>query len=153
VNIFSPTFPTVQCQIDNCAQNIPLLRSSIRQHLIFIHGYETHQHGAGADCRWEGCRCTKKTCRRRGLSHGVHVEDITGHVWNSHLNFHEVCPRCGHARWVHPYARSRHEAKCMGTKPARCKACLVEFPSILALECHFMMQQCVPVALNYVVGV
>jgi hypothetical protein len=148
VDVPATTVPTARCKVDGCEQNIPLSKPCIRQHLIFAHGYEAYQRGASADCRWEGCCCTKKTCIRRGLVHGVHVEDITEHVWHSHLNFHEVCSRCGEARWVHPYARSRHESKCTGPRPARCKACLIEFSSAVALECHIMWQQCVPVSLN-----
>jgi hypothetical protein len=142
IHIPSVNEPTVRCRIDDCMHNIPLVKSSIRQHLLAVHSYEAYRHGTSVHCRWEDCRCTKTRCSNRDLGHSVHAQDITEHVWHAHLNFHEICSKCGDARWVHPYARSRHESKCTGPKPARCKRCLIEFPSIVALEAHIMLYQC-----------
>jgi hypothetical protein len=134
--------PTVHCKIDNCTQYIELIKSSIRRHLIDVHGYEAYQRGVSVECLWENCRCTRNNCRGRGLGHSVHVQDIAEHVWHAHLNFHEACSKCGDARWVHPFARSRHESTCTGPRPARCKRCLIEFSSIVALESHILLGQC-----------
>jgi hypothetical protein len=137
-----PTMPTVRCKVDDCMQDIELLKSSIRQHLIGTHGYKAYERGIGVDCRWENCRCTKIRCGNHVLGHRVRVQDIAEHVWHTHLNFHESCSKCGNARWVHPFARSRHESKCTGPKPARCKRCCVEFWSVVALESHIMSGPC-----------
>jgi hypothetical protein len=138
----SPAMPTVRCKVDNCNQDVELLKSTIRHHLTVTHDYKPYERGISVDCRWENCHCSKTRCNNRGVGHSVHVQDIAEHVWHAHLNFHEACSKCGDARWVHPYARSRHESKCTGPKPARCKRCRVEFSSVVALESHILFGQC-----------
>jgi hypothetical protein len=144
-NVQSSSIPTIPCKIDRCMQEIPIRKALIRQHLLTAHGYQAYHHHVSVDCRWEDCRC-KSNCGDRAPGHCAHVEDITEHVWNIHLSFYEVCSHCGEARWTLPFARRRHEAKCQGPRPARCKNCLIEFPSVVALEVHRMWLECVPIA-------
>jgi hypothetical protein len=137
--------PTVLCKIDHCGQHVTVVKSCIRQHLIAAHSYSAYKRGTSVECHWENCRCNKAGCGSRGPAHSAHVDDITEHVWNTHLNFYEACQLCGDARWAQPFARARHEAKCRGPRPARCKSCLFEFASFAALEAHNLFGICVPI--------
>jgi hypothetical protein len=138
--------PTVPCKIDNCGLHLSVVKSCIREHLVTAHGYNAYRRGTSVECHWENCRCAKAGCRNRGPTHSAHVEDIIEHVWNTHLNFYEVCHLCGDARWAQPFARARHEARCGGPRPARCTHCLFEFSSNVALESHILFGLCVPIA-------
>jgi hypothetical protein len=141
----SSSVPTMRCKVDHCEQKVPMIKAQIRRHLCAAHGYQAYKRLASVDCRWEDCRC-KARCSDRTPGHCAHVDDITEHVWNTHLNFYEFCSLCGDARWAQPFARRRHEAKCTGPRPARCKNCLIEFPSIVALEVHRMWSECVSIS-------
>jgi hypothetical protein len=141
-----PTPPVVRCMIDSCGQHITVDKDVLRQHLTTTHGYPAPQRSRSVLCRWADCRCTRpSTCRSVDLEpgHGVHIEDVTEHVWTSHLNFQNICGKCGDARWVHGFSLQRHTLGCVGRKPARCVGCRRIFRSTVALAGHVELGQCV----------
>jgi hypothetical protein len=143
-DVLSP--PVVRCMIDSCGQHITVDKDILRQHLTTTHGYPAPQRSRSVLCRWADCHCTRpSTCRSVDLEpgHGVHIEDITEHVWIAHLNFQDVCGKCGNARWVHGFSLQRHENGCGGRKPARCKGCRRIFRSTVALAGHVELGLCV----------
>jgi hypothetical protein len=143
-----PTPPVVRCRIDSCDQHITVDKDVLRQHLTATHGYPAPQRSRSVLCRWAECRCTRpSTCRSGDLEpgHGVHIEDVTEHIWTSHLNFQNICSKCGDARWVHGFSLQRHTLACAGRKPARCVGCCRIFRSTVALAGHVELGQCVGV--------
>jgi hypothetical protein len=141
-----PTPPVVRCRIDSCEQHITVDKDVLRQHLTTTHRYPAPHRSRSVLCRWADCRCTRpSTCHSVDLEpgHGVHIEDITEHVWTSHLNFQNICGKCGDARWVHGFSLQRHTLGCAGRKPARCVGCRRIFRSTVALAGHVELGQCV----------
>jgi hypothetical protein len=143
-NIIPP--PVVRCMVDNCDQDIAVDKIVLRQHLTTSHHYPTPHRSRSVLCRWSGCLCTRpSTCRspNLGVGHGVHIEDITDHVWSAHLSFQDVCGKCGDARWARGFSFQRHVRGCAGGKPARCVGCCQIFRSTIALAVHVELGQCV----------
>jgi hypothetical protein len=137
--------PVVRCMIDNCGQDIAVDRTILRQHLTTTHNYSTPHRSHSVLCRWSGCLCTRpSTCRSPslGTGHGVHVEDVTEHVWTVHLSFQDVCGKCGDARWARGFSFQRHTNGCAGRKPARCVGCCQIFTSTAALVGHVELGLC-----------
>jgi hypothetical protein len=138
--------PGVRCMVDNCGQDVAVDKTVLRQHLTAAHGYPAPYRSHNVLCRWLGCICTRpSTCRNLGLpsGHGVHIQDIVEHVWSAHLNFQDVCDKCGDARWAPGFSFQRHTSGCVGRKPARCKRCRQIFRSTVALAGHVELGQCV----------
>jgi hypothetical protein len=138
--------PLVRCMIDNCDQDIVVDKAVLREHLTTTHNYPAPHRSRSVLCRWSGCICTRpSTCRspNLGADHGVHIEDITDHVWSTHLSFQDVCGKCGDARWARGYSFLRHTNGCAGRKPARCVGCCQLFTSTAALVGHVELGQCV----------
>jgi hypothetical protein len=143
-NTTSPPF--VRCMVDNCDQDIAVDKAILHQHLTSAHGYPALHRSRSVLCRWSGCVCTRpSSCRslNLGAGHGVHIEGITDHIWTAHLNFQDVCGKCGDARWVHGFSLQRHMNTCGGRKQARCKGCRQMFRSTVALAGHIELGQCV----------
>jgi hypothetical protein len=140
-----PSPPIVRCMIDNCGHNIAVDKTVLRQHLAIAHGYATPHRSRSVLCRWSGCLCTRpSTCRSRtlGTGHGVHIKDMVEHVWHDHLNFQNVCGKCGDARWARGFSFQRHTSVCGGRKPARCVGCCQLFRSTIALAVHVELGEC-----------
>jgi hypothetical protein len=140
-----PSLSVVRCMIDNCRHDIEVDKVILRTHLTNVHGYPAPHRSRSVLCRWSGCICTRpSTCRspNLGVGHGVHIEDITEHIWTTHLNFQDVCSKCGDARWVHGFSLQRHMSGCAGRKPARCKGCRIVFKSTVALAGHMELGLC-----------
>jgi hypothetical protein len=77
------------------------------------------------------------------LIHGLHVDDITDHVWTDHdLNLQDVCGKCGDARWARGFLFLHHTSGCAGGKPARCVGCCQIFRLTIALVVHVELGQC-----------
>jgi hypothetical protein len=137
--------PTVRCMVDDCGQDIAVDKLVLRQHLSTSHNYPAPHRSRSVLCRWSGCLCTRpSTCRspNLGAGHGVHIEDITDHIWTAHLSFQDVCGKCGDARWARGYSFQRHTDGCAGRKPARCVGCRQIFTSTAALVGHVELGQC-----------
>jgi hypothetical protein len=137
--------PSVRCMIDNCGQAVTVNKDILREHLSTIHEYPASHRSHSVACRWSGCICTRpRTCRSPNLggNHGVHVEDVTEHIWTTHLNFQDVCGKCGDARWVPGFSLQRHMNGCGGRKPARCKGCCQIFKSTVAFTGHLELGLC-----------
>jgi hypothetical protein len=142
-NTISP--PVVRCMVDNCGKDIAVSKDALHQHLTATHNYPAPHRSRSVVCRWSGCLCTRpSTCRslNLGTGHGVHIEDITEHVWTAHLNFQDICQKCGDARWVHGFSLQRHMNGCGGRKQARCKWCHQIFRSTVALAGHVELGLC-----------
>jgi hypothetical protein len=138
--------PFVRCMIDNCDQDIVVDKAILREHLTTTHKYPAPRRSHSVICGWGVCSCTRpSTCRtpNLGVGHGVHTEDITEHVWAAHLNFQDVCWKCGDARWARGYSLQRHINGCGGRKEARCNGCRQMFKSTVALAGHVELGQCV----------
>jgi hypothetical protein len=145
--------PTFTCLIDQCGVDLPVDISTLKAHLGLFHGYPALRRGQALECRWSGCTCKRTGCKGRNPehpkrhdhghhSHGVHGEDIVGHIWEQHLNFQDPCPKCGEARWSYGFSKSRHEKACPGRKQARCRRCCVLFESEAALAGHVELRLC-----------
>jgi hypothetical protein len=137
--------PTVRCMVENCGQDVAVDKLVLRQHLTTGHNYPAPHRSRSVLCRWSGCLCTRpSTCRSPslGAGHGVHIEDITDHIWTAHLSFQDVCGKCGDARWARGYSFQRHTDGCAGRKPARCVGCRQIFTSTAALVGHVELGQC-----------
>jgi hypothetical protein len=140
-----PSPPVVRCMIDNCGEEIAIDKAVLHQHFSSTHGYPAPQRSRSVLCRWADCRCTRpRTCRSVGLGtgHGVHIKDIVEHVWHDHLNFQDVCDKCGDARWARGFSFRRHTSVCGGRKPARCVGCYQLFQSTIALAVHVELGEC-----------
>jgi hypothetical protein len=143
-----PAPPVVRCEMDACRAVIPISKTALRKHLTIAQGYPTQHRSHSVVCRWANCLCTRpSSCRTLNLPldhgvHGVHVEDITEHIWAAHLNFQDVCSKCGDARWARGFSFQRHTIGCAGRKPARCKECRQIFRSTIALAGHIELGQC-----------
>jgi hypothetical protein len=138
--------PVVRCMVDNCGQDIAVDKNVLREHLTTIHGYPAPHRSHSVICGWGVCLCTRpSTCRfpNLGVGHAFHTEDITEHVWAAHLNFQDVCWKCGDARWAKGFSLQRHVSGCGGRKQARCKGCCHMFRSTAALVGHVELGQCV----------
>jgi hypothetical protein len=137
--------PVVRCMVDDCSQDVAVDKLVLRQHLTSTHHYPAPHRSRSVLCRWSGCICTRpSTCRspNLGAGHGVHIEDITDHIWSAHLSFQDVCGKCGDARWARGYSFQRHTDGCAGRKPARCVGCRQIFTSTAALVGHVELGQC-----------
>jgi hypothetical protein len=140
-----PSPPTVRCMVDSCGQQIAVDKTVLRQHLTAAHRYTTPNRSRRVLCRWSGCLCTRpSTCRSPslGTDHGVHIKDIVEHVWHDHLNFQDVCGKCGDARWARGFSFQRHTSVCGGRKAARCVGCCQLFRSTIALAVHVELGEC-----------
>jgi hypothetical protein len=120
--------PVVRCMVDNCGEEISVKRTILQAHLASAHGYGTLPRSHSVICRWSGCMCTR--------------QDIVEHVWQAHLDFQDVCGKCGDAGWNRRSSFQRHTRKCIGRKPARCKGCCHFFRSTIALAGHIELGQC-----------
>jgi hypothetical protein len=134
--------PTFVCLINGCGEQLPVDLPTLERHLGAIHLYPARRRGHALDCRWTGCECKLTGCKGRPYSHGAHSEDITSHVWNHHLSFQDPCSKCGEVGWLPGFSKKRHEAKCAGRKPARCRTCYILFDSEAGLAGHFALDMC-----------
>jgi hypothetical protein len=135
--------PTFICYVDGCGFRVFVDLPTLRDHLAVFHGCPTPQSGQPWKCRWSGCVCKLTACKGHMQgTHGAHVVDLAKHIWEHHLNFQDACPKCGEVGWVPGYSKNRHEKKCAGRKPARCRTCCVLFDSEAALAGHLALDRC-----------
>jgi hypothetical protein len=161
--------PSVRCQMDTCNDVVlPVERdnSCLIFHLMYEHEYLTTEEDTS--CRWWDYGLTSasaSTSRHRLTTPSLHhAQDpqradlraiqrcpwrggdhqILSHVISSHLNFVDLCSRCGYGPFSRKSSRDRHESGCQGRVPARCRDCLREFPSIVALGGHAELGLCRP---------
>jgi hypothetical protein len=165
--ILSP--PSFRCQMDICNDVVlPVERdnSCLIFHLMFEHDYLRTEDDT--TCRWWDYGLTStaaSTSRHRPAASTLHPaqdpqradirlierclwqggdHDILAHVVNSHLNFVDLCSKCGYGPFSRKSSRDRHESGCQGRVPARCRDCLREFPSIVSLGGHAELGLCRP---------
>jgi hypothetical protein len=134
--------PTFTCLVDGCGLELPVDLSTLKQHLVVIHGYPASRRGHVLECRWTTCECKSTGCKGRPGRHGVHGEDIARHIWEHHLSFQDPCSKCGILGWARSWCKTRHEHTCKGRKPARCRKCGVLFTSEAALGGHLELDRC-----------
>jgi hypothetical protein len=133
--------PTFICCVDGCGSFIFVNLSSLREHLDVFHVAPYSERPL--KCRWVGCVCKLPACKGHIQgAHGVHVGDMAKHIWENHLDFQDACPKCGEVGWVPGFSKNRHEKKCAGRKPARCRMCCVLFDSEVALAGHLALDRC-----------
>jgi hypothetical protein len=120
--------PLVRCMVDNCGEDISVERTILRAHLASTRGYRTIPRSRSAICRWSGCICSR--------------QDIVEHIWQAHLNFQDVCGKCGDVSCTRKSSFQRHTRRCISRKPARCKGCCHFFRSTIALAGHIELGQC-----------
>jgi hypothetical protein len=160
--------PSVKCGIDECAATLPVERNraSLAYHLLFPHGYFLGD--VETVCRWKDVggkplpstsnlnlnstsyahpladlqvNGTVQPCQWHGKG-----DSLLDHVVNSHLGFVDLCSKCGSGPFSRKSSRDRHESSCQGRVPARCRDCLREFPSIIALGGHAELGLCQPMS-------
>jgi hypothetical protein len=139
--------PYLVCQIAGC--NAPLVFidrdfAALAFHLIFEHGYLP---GIEYTCGWNGCQCSKSPgCRedhQTGNLHSWRGLNMLDHVVKAHLDFVDVCSKCGTGPFSRKSSRDRHEASCRrGLVQARFRSCLQVFSSIIMLGAHGGFGQC-----------
>jgi hypothetical protein len=139
--------PTFRCEIPNCGVEVVVDKRQILIHLLTAHNYPRPSRGQSVSCLWPDCKCKKQgadgqQCRGRIVGHASHAEDIVDHIWETHLGFQEVCPKCGDARWGCTFSKGRHEKTCEGRRRVRCRYCLEIFPSRIAFAGHLELKQC-----------
>jgi hypothetical protein len=158
--------PSMSCGIDGCVATLPVERdrASLAFHLLFEHGYLLGD--VQTVCRWQagGGKSSSSTSNFKlkstsnahslvGLQpngivqpcqwHGKGAK-LLDHIVNSHLNFVDLCSKCGSGPFSRKSSLDRHEVGCQGRVPARCRDCLREFPSIVALGGHAELGLCWP---------
>jgi hypothetical protein len=139
--------PTFRCEIPNCGVDVTVDKRQILIHLLMAHDHPVSSRGQSVSCLWPGCICRKQgtdglQCKGRTSGHVSHAEDIVDHIWETHLGFQDICPKCGDARWAYTFSMGRHEKTCEGRQPVRCRQCLVMFPSRVAFTGHIELRQC-----------
>jgi hypothetical protein len=134
------------CTLSGCAAFVPLDvdGTHLCAHLL-EHGYQLGRHLTSCGCI--GCLCPKQgpngtQCAGRAPGHAWHGTNMVKHVVQQHLNFEDVCPKCGNGGFANTYSYNRHVYQCPGRTLARCRVCLVEFPSIVALGGHRELGLC-----------
>jgi hypothetical protein len=154
--------PSVKCGIYGCNATLPVEREreSLAYHLIFYHGYLLGDFQIA--CGWKDGggkslllssnfnidlstglqpNATAPPCQWNGK--GINLLD---HIVNSHLNFVDLCSKCGSGPFSRKSSLDRHKLSCQGRVPARCRDCLREFPSIIALGGHAELGLCRPMS-------
>jgi hypothetical protein len=160
------SLPSFRCQMDICNDVVLPLerdRSCLIFHLMYDHNYLMTEDDTM--CRWWDYGSTStssSTSRQRSATPSLHRAQnpdirvmercswrggglsLLAHVVNSHLNFVDLCSKCGYGPFSRKSSRDRHESGCQGRVPARCRDCLREFPSIVALGGHAELGLCRP---------
>jgi hypothetical protein len=140
--------PTFRCEMPDCGADVAVDKKALLIHLLTVHDYPPTRRGQSVYCLWPGCFCKKQgadgtRCKGRDPGHMSHAEDIVEHIWDAHLDFQDVCPKCGDAGWTHAFSKGRHEKACDGKRqPARCRACRVVFRSTVAFAGHLELELC-----------
>jgi hypothetical protein len=157
--------PSMTCKIDACTATLPIERNYawLGIHLVYGHGYllDNGDGNVETTCRWRDCG-TKLTLltgpnassNPTGYSQPLIVaqpwqgrsSDLLDHITAVHLSFADLCSTCGSGPFSRRSSKLRHEAMCKGRVPARCKVCLREFPSIIALGGHAELGLCWPLS-------
>jgi hypothetical protein len=133
--------PSMTCQIDACGATILLDRDHewMSIHLVRDHGYvlDDRQGNGQTSCRWIiGAPCLWQGQSSRFLNH----------IAECHLGFVLLCSLCGGKSFSRLSSQRRHENRCPGRVPARCRTCLKVFPSISALGGHAELGLCWPMS-------
>jgi hypothetical protein len=136
---------TWRCTIAGCNAVVDV--GLVYLHLCIIHDYPFDCAIVETTCLCAGCRCSKQApgrngCPGRGVNHPWHGKDIISHIWKTHLDFRDVCHKCGEAGFTNTFTYNRHADSCAGRTPSRCRICWVEFPSKVALGGHVELGQC-----------
>jgi hypothetical protein len=129
--------PVFLCRFNNCNTFHPVDHEILTQHLAAAHGYE-YTRKTRQDCLWAGCLCSSQARRLdcQPHPHPAHVENLVEHIWERHLLFRYVCPRCERADWVDRSSLDRHLQRCAGQTPVRCPRCFFAFPNEQSLIAH-----------------
>jgi hypothetical protein len=122
-----------------------LFRWDLQWHLGVVHKYP--QDRVPVQCLCAGCRCLKQgpngdKCPSHQPGHTWHGIDIVEHIWQDHLHFHDVCYKCGETGFKNTFSYNRHVQNCAGRTPSRCRVCLEEYPSKVALGGHMELGLC-----------
>jgi hypothetical protein len=136
VQIFCP-FPGCN-SIVNLDTNAQYLREHFSNHHANLLASGIH------DCPFHGC-CCSRNCRGRGPRHAWHGQNIIRHIFDHHLDFEDVCPKCGRGKFANSFSFNRHvDFSCRGRSVARCTICWNLFPSETALSYHSEFDHCTP---------
>lgn len=145
-----PSFTYWHCGIPGCNVMFDvghvLFRYELQWHLDIVHGYPPNQ-STSVGCLCTGCHCSKQgpngdKCPLHQPGHAWHGNNIIEHICKDHLDFQDVCYKCGETGFKNAFSYNRHIRNCAGRTPSRCRVCLQEYPSKVALGGHMELGLC-----------